>query len=203
MDSGLLVQASEAGASLVGGSGTWYSRTMTSMGRTVRTNAWGGRRPSLVLFACLWLALWIAACGRSKEARGETSDSVAGASAQGRAASRFNEAAYELSMRPVGAYRTGQPGVAEVVLVAKDPYHVNPEFPLMLRLRESTGVKYARTIVAKDRAKVEVKRATVPVEFTPEASGSRVLAGSLRFSVCNDQRCLVEKRELELGIEVR
>jgi hypothetical protein len=147
--------------------------------------------------------LLIVGCGRSKEARGETSGSVARASAQGRPVSRFNEAAYDLAMQPVGVYRTGQPGLVEVVLIAKDPYHVNPEFPLVLKLRESAGIKYVRTVVSKDRAKLEFKRATVPIEFTPEGSGNRVLAGTLRFSVCNDQRCLVEKRDLELGVEVR
>jgi hypothetical protein len=143
-----------------------------------------------------------AGCDRSKEARGDTMDPPTNAAAA-RASDKFSEAAFELVLRPVGEYRAGQVGRVDAVLGARDPYHVNAEYPLKFTARTSTGIKYAREVVGKDAAKFEVKRATVPVEFTPETAGRKVVAGTLRFSVCNDQRCLIEKRELEVGIDVK
>jgi hypothetical protein len=143
-----------------------------------------------------------AGCGRSKEAHGETIEpQTNGAAVQ--ASDKFSEAAFELVLRPVGEYRAGQVGRVDAVLGAKDPYHVNAEYPLTFKPRTGTGIKYAREVIGKDAAKLEVKRATIPVEFTPQTAGRSVVGGTLRFSVCNDQRCLMEKRDLEVGIDVK
>ncbi len=131
-----------------------------------------------------------AGCDRSKEARGETLDPPATTAAP-QAADKFSEAAFELVLRPAGEYRAGQTGHVDAVLDAKDPYHVNAEFPLTFKVRTGTGVRYARDVVGKDAAKFEAKRVIVPVEFTPQTPGRSVVAGTLRFSVCNDQRCLI------------
>jgi hypothetical protein len=140
-----------------------------------------------------------AGCDRSKEARGETMDPPTNAAAQ----DKFSEAAFELALRPVGEYRAGQIGRVEAVIGAKDPYHVNAEYPLKFKTRTGTSIKYAREVVGRDAAKLEVKRATVPIEFTPQTAGRSVVGGTLSFSVCNDQRCLIEKRDLEIGIDVK
>jgi hypothetical protein len=112
-----------------------------------------------------------AGCGRSKEAHGETIDpQTNGAAVQ--ASDKFSEVAFELVLRPVGEYRAGQVGHVDAVLGARDPYHVNAEFPLTFKARTGTGIKYTREVVGKDAAKFEVKRATVPVEFTPQSAST-------------------------------
>ena len=41
----------------------------------------------------------------------------------------------------------------------------------------------------------------IPVQArTP---GKATFSGTFQFSVCNDERCLVEKRELELQLDVK
>jgi hypothetical protein len=176
---------------------------MTRTGRTHRSDRAGlGFGATTIAVTMLVASPVGAGCGRSKEARGETTDPETPA-ATVQAADKFSEAAFELTIRAVGEYRAGQVGHFEVVLSARDPYHVNAEFPLTFKPRPGASVKYARDVVGKDMAKLETKRAIVPVEFTPQNAGRQTVAGTLRFSVCNDQRCLVDKRTLEIGIDVK
>ena len=41
------------------------------------------------------------------------------------------------------------------------------------------------------------------VAFTPESAGKHTVSGKLFFSVCNDDQCLVEKRDLALEIDAK
>jgi hypothetical protein len=49
--------------------------------------------------------------------------------------------------------------------------------------------------------KLENMKAVVPVSFTPEA-GKRTIAGTLAFSVCTEDKCLMEKQDLALEVVV-
>jgi hypothetical protein len=75
---------------------------------------------------------------------------------------------FELSLVAVGEYRAGQAGRAEVVLLAKDPYHVDKNYPLRFTVRPGPGVKYKKPVVRKDSAELSDTRATVPVAFIPK-----------------------------------
>jgi hypothetical protein len=50
--------------------------------------------------------------------------------------------------------------------------------------------------------KLEPARATLPIPFTAEA-GKHTVSGQLSFSVCTDDKCVIEKRELALEIEAK
>lgn len=117
------------------------------------------------------------------------------------AASKLSEANFELSMVPSGAYKVGQPGEVTVVLEAKGGFKVNDKYPYKFKLKETPGVKFASQVVGKDAVKLEPKRATLPVAFTPESGGKHTIGGQLSFSVCTDDKCLIEKRELALDIQ--
>lgn len=109
---------------------------------------------------------------------------------------------FEVSVEPPAAsLKAGQTGAVEVVLNAKAPFHVNDQYPIKLKLKETPGVKYANMTIGKDAAKVENMKAVVPVSFTPEA-GKRTVAGVLSFSVCTDDKCLMEKQDLALEVNV-
>ncbi|MDF3066045.1 MAG: putative secreted protein [Polyangiaceae bacterium] len=118
-------------------------------------------------------------------------------------AAKFTDAAFEVSLEPKGAAKAGQASAAEVTLVAKAPYHVNDKYPIKLKLKETPGVKFDNLIVTKDAAKVETMKAVMPVSFTPDAAGKRTVAGQFAFSVCTEDKCLMEKRDLlvELNVE--
>jgi hypothetical protein len=42
----------------------------------------------------------------------------------------------------------------------------------------------------------------MPVSFTPDAAGKRTVAGQFAFSVCTEDKCLMEKRDLSLDVTV-
>ena len=109
---------------------------------------------------------------------------------------------FEVSVEPPAAsLKAGQAGAVEVVLHAKAPFHVNDKYPIKLKLKETPGVKYANLTIGKDAAKVENMKAVVPVSFTPEA-GKRTVAGTFSFSVCTEDKCLMEKQDLALDVNV-
>jgi hypothetical protein len=70
-------------------------------------------------------------------------------------------------------------------------------------VKEGPGVKYSAAVVGKDKAKVEHMKATMPVAFVPESAGQHTVSGQLSFSVCTDENCLMEKRDLSLVVDVK
>lgn len=109
---------------------------------------------------------------------------------------------FDVSVEPPAAsLKAGQAGAVEVVLLAKAPFHVNDKYPIKLKLKETPGVKYSSLTIGKDAAKVENMKAVVPVSFTPEA-GKRTVAGTFSFSVCTEDKCLMEKQDLALEVNV-
>jgi len=119
------------------------------------------------------------------------------------AASKYSEAPFDVEIQAKGAYASGQAGTAEIVVTAKPPFHANDKYPYKFKLNETPGVKYANLVVDKDAVKVEKTRATVSVPLTPEKAGKHTVSGKLFFSVCNDDQCLVEKRDLALEIDAK
>ena len=117
-------------------------------------------------------------------------------------APKFSDTGFDLSLEPPKAIlKAGQPGSVEVVLTAKAPYHVNDKYPIKLKLKETAGVKYDSLTIGKDAVKLEPMKAVMPVSFTPEA-GKRTVAGQFSFSVCTEDKCLMEKRDLLLDVAV-
>ncbi len=117
--------------------------------------------------------------------------------------SKYSEAGFELVIQPKGDYASGKAGEAEVVLSAKPPYHVNDKYPYKFKLKDEPGLTFANMVVTKDAVKFEPARATVPVLFTPTSLGKHIVSGQLSFSVCTDDKCMIEKRELALEIEAK
>jgi hypothetical protein len=116
---------------------------------------------------------------------------------------KFSDTAFELSLdAPKASLKAGQAGTVEVVLAAKAPFHVNDKYPIKLKLKETPGVKYDNLVIGKDAVKLEAMKAVMPVSFTPDAAGKRTVAGQFAFSVCTEDKCLMEKRDLLLDVNV-
>ena len=130
-------------------------------------------------------------------------DAPSAAPAAAAAASRVSESQFELAIAPSGAYQAGKEGAVEITLDAKAPFHVNDQYPIKFKAKEGAGVKFAAAVVGKDKAKVEKMRATMPVAFTPETAGKQTVAGQFLFSVCTEENCLMEKRDLSLVVDVK
>ena len=127
----------------------------------------------------------------------------AAADAAATGAPKFSDTAFDLSLdAPKANLKAGQPGTVEVVLVAKAPFHVNDKYPIKLKLKQTAGLTYENLTVGKDAAKVEAMKAVLPVSVTPDSAGKRTVAGQLAFSVCTEDKCLMEKRDLALEVLV-
>ena len=116
---------------------------------------------------------------------------------------RFAEANFELSLSPQGSYEAGKPAAAQIVLDAKPPFHVNEKYPYKFKPRDEAGLSFASAVVGKDNMQLEKARATMTVPFTVQTSGKHTLAGQFSFSVCTDDKCLIEKRDLSLLLEAK
>jgi len=114
----------------------------------------------------------------------------------------YAETTFALSIKPSGEYKAGQPATVEIVLEAKAPFHANEKYPYKFKTAPTSGVTFPAAIVKKDQAKVENMKVTMPVAFSAEAGKKRV-HGVFHFSVCTDDKCLIEKRALALEVDVK
>ncbi len=119
------------------------------------------------------------------------------------AAAKFQEAAFELTLVSAGPYKAGQVGQVEIRLSAKQPYHCNDKYPYKFKSKPSEGVVFEAPIVRTENGKLTKTELTLPVRFTPKAAGSTMIEGQFSFSVCTEDRCLVERRDLKLAVEVQ
>jgi hypothetical protein len=119
---------------------------------------------------------------------------------------------YEVALEPPATARAGEPATARVVVKARGPYHVNREYPTSFRPdatataafegeRIALGEGAERTPCADHPA--EACTIASPLRFTPRAPGPARLAGTVAFSVCNPDRCLIEKVALAATVVAR
>jgi hypothetical protein len=95
----------------------------------------------------------------------------------------------------------GQPATLRVVLQAKPPYHCNAEYPHKFTLAPTPGVTFPAP-VAKGM-QVTPAEGVLSVPVVAGAAGQTTVKGKLAFSVCTEERCLVEKRELALDVDIQ
>src|SRR5690606_40800013 len=95
----------------------------------------------------------------------------------------------------------GQPLVFTIVLEAVGEYKVNDEYPIKFRFEEQAGIKPKKMTVLREEAKIEKQRAEMPLSVTVESAGKRKVSGRLSFSVCTEERCLIEKRDLAVEVD--
>ena len=115
----------------------------------------------------------------------------------------YDEQKFALLAQPSGAYAAGKEGTVEIVLDAKPPFHANQQYPYKFKTKEAAGVKFAQPVVGKDAAKIEQQRVTMRVPFVPDAAGQCTVSGQFAFSVCTEETCLIEKRDLALVVDVK
>lgn len=130
----------------------------------------------------------------ASEAKAPEGQGVTGAKTQ------FDESAFNLSIAPRAAVDRGQSGEVVVVLTAKAPFHVNHEYPHRLKVIAARGLTTPSTTIQRDPAKVTPARLELVVPVTLGQSGPYGLDGEMSFSVCTDEKCLMEKRQLTVSI---
>lgn len=109
---------------------------------------------------------------------------------------------YEISTTPQGPFKVGGEGRVDVRLAGRNGYHVNQEYPIELALQPAEGLKLAKTkLVRADASAFEEAQAVFPVALTPESAGRKALHGTLNFSVCNPQNCLLERQDVSVELD--
>ncbi|MFT3915549.1 MAG: hypothetical protein QM704_15975 [Anaeromyxobacteraceae bacterium] len=146
----------------------------------------------------------VALCGAAVAlALGYASMALAQAPKPAAAASASGDT-YEVALVPPAAAKPGAPATAKVVVKAKGPYHVNKDYPMAFRPDATAStVAFAGEKVPLNQAGAERTACkdhpgescavASPLPFTAKAAGEATLAGVVAFSVCNPDRCLIEK----------
>jgi hypothetical protein len=122
-----------------------------------------------------------------------------GASVRGPAASNDT---YTTWLESTGNYTAGQAGQVKLVLEAKAPYHTNEEYPYKFTFGAPVGGVSYPTPVVKDM-KVAEMSASMSLPIQAAAKGAATVQGTFNFSVCSKDKCLIEKANLSLPIEIK
>ena len=102
---------------------------------------------------------------------------------------------YEVSVTdvtgPVGAEREVQ-----VRVTAGPGYKFNAEFPSKLLVTAADGFAVAKEKLGRADGAFDGDSFVFILRASPQHAGDHELHATLRFSVCNDASCLVDKRDL-------
>lgn len=115
----------------------------------------------------------------------------------------YEEEGFQLSLEATGPFTVGKPAEARVVLHAKGGFKVNDQYPFKLTLVEQPGLELPAKVVTRDAMTIEKKQGVMKVAFTPKTAGDHALSGRFAFSVCTEERCLIEKRDLLLTVSAK
>jgi hypothetical protein len=92
----------------------------------------------------------------------------------------------------------------EAVVVPKGEFHCNPEYPYkFVASTGSPGVTYPKPTLRAEGVSVSPNRAVMRVPFVPQNAGDAKVGGTFHFSVCTDQQCVVEKRDVFVTVKVQ
>ena len=108
---------------------------------------------------------------------------------------RVEGEAFSLEWKP-GSGEAGGAIKGELVLIPKAPFKCNIEYPYKLKVT-AQAVGLTKAEVTKPDIAVDAKRVVIPVTYTMPAS-PQVIDGHLAFSVCTDDKCLIERTQLKM-----
>lgn len=116
---------------------------------------------------------------------------------------KIGEANFTVWMQAVPKLKAGQQGVVEVVLVPKEPFHTNENYPYKIKMSDPpAGVSFPQAIVRKEGMSLSPQRGVMRVPFVASAPGDARIAGKFSFSVCSSDQCLIDSRDLAITVKV-
>lgn len=102
-----------------------------------------------------------------------------------------------------GKVKAGQQGVVEVVLVPKNGFHCNENYPYKIKLNDPpAGVSFPSAVVRREAMSVSPSRGVMRVPFVASSAGDARIAGKFSFSVCTTDQCLIDSRDLSITVKV-
>lgn len=165
-------------------------------------------RLSEIAAAAALLGLFVASgCSKVSEAAAATepvaskAEAPLGAAPQ---ASSVDNANYTVRFTVEGPCKKGETCTALVTVEAKGGYHINDKYPYRFKVAEpaAPGVSYPKPVVGRDEGTFTEKKAVLRVPFVAANAGEAKVGGTLSFSVCSDEKCLIDKQALEAVAKV-
>lgn len=136
------------------------------------------------------------------------SPATGGSPAEARAPATAEKDLWAVALQ-VPRARPGDPSRATVRIQARAGYHVNTEYPTSFQPDPAAAATLGSKKLMLTERLASTPCAALPgqacdltfaLPFTPPAAGEGVLAGTLAFSVCTADRCLIEKARLSAPV---
>lgn len=112
--------------------------------------------------------------------------------------------------RLVGRAVRGSNARLEVVVTTRAGYHLNDDYPLNFRPKASASAAFERPRVDRadgmafercERDAAHSCTARIPVTFTPKVVGAVEVGGTVAFSACDPDRCIIKKVDLTVPVQ--
>lgn len=111
---------------------------------------------------------------------------------------------YVVEIKAAGEYKAAKEGTVEVTLVPKGVYHINTQFPAKFKAAEpADGVTYSKVLLKREDGKFDEKKGSFTVPFVAAKAGKAKVGGTLHFSVCSESQCVMDKKEIEVAVDVK
>jgi hypothetical protein len=112
---------------------------------------------------------------------------------------------YTLDAKGPAAVVVGGKAELEIVLAAKDGYHMNDQYPYKLHVSADppTVVTFEQTELARGDGVFAKEGARWKVRFAGAHAGQVKIATAMALSVCTKKECVIDKVELELPVTVK
>lgn len=120
------------------------------------------------------------------------------------AAAKHESEAFVAEMSSPGPLAVGKDGMIVVTLKAKEGFKINDEYPIKFTLGAApAGVVFSKSEFKRADGTFEAKVGKFEVPVKVAKAGKFLVQGTLKFSVCNDKTCLLDKRDLSAEIEAK
>jgi hypothetical protein len=112
---------------------------------------------------------------------------------------------YVLDAKAPANVSVGGNGELEIVLLAKDGYHINGEYPYKLRTaaEPSGAVTFEKAELGRAQGAYTKTEARFKAKFAGTKPGEAKIGGLMSLSVCTAKECVTDKVDLEVPVTVR
>ena len=104
---------------------------------------------------------------------------------------------------PESGLTVGTPGQVTIALEGRGDWHVNQEYPIRVDLKAAPGVGLQQQALEKSDAEVfNDDKATFLASLEPVEAGEHEVICDVRFALCTDENCVLERRTVAMHVKV-
>ncbi len=98
----------------------------------------------------------------------------------------------------------GKEGFITVQIKAQEGFKVNDQYPHKIKFKAAPDGVSVPKMVRKDKGRFDgTKKFTFRVPVTASKAGLFTVSGKLKFSVCNDKSCLIQKKNSKVAVNAK